>query len=135
MQTQRYDEFAQLPLFDVAATLTASKRTSYREATFLTAEATANVLTDERLSHVDLRARFAEDRDRFAVRVGDLTAEGVEFGRVNYQRWLANASRWTTERSLPKLEAALRKQVAAFRRASAQPPTATDRPPAEQSLI
>jgi hypothetical protein len=119
MQTQQPDEFSHLALFDVAAMLTASKRISYRQATRLTAEATANVFTDKRLTLVDLRARFAEQGDQFAIRTGDLTVEVRAFGRSGYQRWLRNAGRWTTDRTLPKLEAALVKQVAAFREASA----------------
>ena len=118
MQTQQSDKSGNFAIFDVAAMLTASKRRSHRQATLLTAEATANIFTDEHLSHSDLRARFMEKDDQFVISGNDLTDEGLAFARAGYQNWLANASRWTTARSLPKLEDALRKQVAAFRRAS-----------------
>jgi hypothetical protein len=119
MQTQEQAKIAHLSLFDLAYMLKACPDEAYRRDMFALAEATANVLTDERLAIGDLRTRFASDGEQFKVTIGDLTAEGFAFARKGYQRWLANTDRWKDGRPLPKLEAALRKQVAAHRRASA----------------
>lgn len=121
MENQEHEKLARLPLFDVAFMLQASRRTSWRNDVFARAEATASVLTDERLSTSDLRARFAADGEGFRVTYGDLTAEGLAFARERYDRWLAEGDRPKADRSVAALDAALRKQLAAHRRASAGP--------------
>ena len=119
MQTPEQTKIAHLPLFDLAYMVKACPDEDHRRDMFALAEATANVLTDERLATGDLRARFASAGEKFKVTIGDLTAEGFAFARKRYQRWLSNTDRWKDGRPLPKLEAALRRQIAAHRRASA----------------
>ena len=119
MQTQQPISTPDLPLFDVPAMLTASKRLSYRKSTLAMAEAIANVFTVERLSTVDLSARFVAQGPNFKAMLSELTTEGASFYSARFFAWLGKTDRWTTERTLEKLAASLRKEVAAFRRASA----------------
>jgi len=70
MQTQQTSK-PDLPLFDVPFMLAASKRLSYRQGILARAEAIANVFTDERLSAVDLRARFISQGPAFKAMLSE----------------------------------------------------------------
>ncbi len=119
MQTQEPAPTPDLPLFDVPLMLTASKRLSYRRDMLAIAEAIANVFTEERLSAVDLRARFLADGAAFRAMLSELTPTGSSFYSARFDAWLGKIDRWTTERTAEKLAASLRKELAAHRRASA----------------
>lgn len=119
METQPTAPVPDLPVFDVPAMLTASKRLSYRRGTLAIAEAVAIVFTDERLSAVDLRARFAARGAAFRATMSELTPEGSSFYEARFFEWLGKTDRWTTEQTPEKLEASLRKEVAAYRRTPA----------------
>jgi len=112
----RQADIADLSLFNVPYILATSKRTSWRRETFATGQAIANVLTDEGLTTVNLRDRFAGSPEQFDVKFGDLTTKGFDFACTGFQRWLENQDRWKTERTVAKLEAALRKQLDKFRK-------------------
>ena len=119
MHTPEQGKVAHLSLYNLAYMLKSCPDEACRRDMTALAEATANVLTDERLATADLRARFASDGEQFKVTLGDLTADGFAFARKGYQRWLVSTDRWRGGRPLAKLEAALRKQVAAHREAGA----------------
>ena len=108
-----------LPLFDTAYVLRASKHSDFQSRVLMRAQATAEVFSECGISKSSLIERFTNEPKAFRVNIGDLTDSGLEFARVNYQRWLANSDRWKGETTYSKFKDTLVKQWVKF--SNAQP--------------
>lgn len=112
------EKLDRLSLFNVPFLFSCSKRTSYRTGILLRARATAEVFTEQSIAKTDLLARYTTAPEEFNVVFGDLTDEGVEFTRINYQRWLSNSDRWKGEFTYDKFKTTLLRQWNKFKKES-----------------
>jgi hypothetical protein len=67
-------------------------------------------LTQFGFSNCDLTTRFFDKPEEFEVLLGDLTGEGMAFGRGGFQRWLSASDRWKTDATFDKFKDSLVKQ-------------------------
>lgn len=74
------------------------------------AQAAAEMLSEQQLSHSDLVARYRSSPDEFSIKLGDLTEQGLAFARTGFQRWLANTDRASGDPSVQKFKLALQQQ-------------------------
>jgi hypothetical protein len=102
------NKFNELSLLSVPLQVRANPES--RNHTLMLAQAAAEVLTEQQLSHSDLVERYRSSPDEFAIKLGDLTEQGLAFARTGFQRWLANTDRATGAPSVQKFRLAFQKQ-------------------------
>lgn len=104
-------KFNDLRLFSVPDLWGSDSDPSARARYLLRAEAIAEIFSAEGISTEDLRSRYSADPEKFELRMGDLTADGCEFARLEFQLWLGGTDRWKrTNESVSKYSKALRSQ-------------------------
>lgn len=110
------EQIGELKLFSIPVLFQACKHRDYRSNAIMKAEAVATVFTKEGISHLNLLSRFTTQPEEFEVKIKELSAEGLEFGKTNFQRWLLNMDRWKEPPTLSKYIASLEAQWTKFKK-------------------
>ena len=100
---------ADFPLFSLESFLASTKRRTAHDRYRLIALVLAHFLQDHKLTTRTILAPHEAIANSFAIRVADLTQEGIGFYRIAEQKWLGAIDRGTSPTDTTILVKVLRK--------------------------